>query len=92
MAAHEDLLTRFQPVLRYDSNEQFFADSAVQYTVNPGCELRRKRTATGNGAVLARARPAAGEPALTLDLLGPKTYGDGRKVLEGDVIGLTGND
>ncbi|MDP1847914.1 MAG: Vps62-related protein [Solirubrobacteraceae bacterium] len=92
MAAHTDLLTRFQPVLRYDSNEQFFADSAAQYTVTPGCELRRKRTATGNGAVIARAEPTAGEPALALDFLGPKTYGDGREVLEGDVIGLTGKD
>ena len=44
MPDHDDLLKRFQPVLRYDSNEQFFADSAVQFMVNPGNELRRKRT------------------------------------------------
>ena len=59
MADHDDLLKRFQPVLRYDSNEQFFADSAEQFMVNPGNELRRKRTATGNGAVLASAQPTA---------------------------------
>ena len=28
MGEHDDLLRRFQPVLRYDSNEQFFADNA----------------------------------------------------------------
>ena len=55
MGDHDDLLARFQPVLRYDSNEQFFADSAEQLLVMPGVELRRKRTETGNGAVLARA-------------------------------------
>lgn len=92
MGEHDDLLQRFQPVLRYDSNEQFFADSAVQYMVNPGNELRRKRTGAGNGAVLARAQPQAGEPVLTLDFLGPKTYRDGSKVLEGDLIGLQGKE
>ena len=92
MGAHDDLLKRFQPVLRYDSNEQFFADSAVQYMVNPGNELRRKRTPAGNGAVIARALPAPDRPTLTLDFLGPKTYGDGSKVLEGDLISVRNRD
>jgi hypothetical protein len=92
MGEHDALLKRFQPVLRYDSNEQFFADSAVQYMVTPGCELRRKRTDTGSGALLASAPPNAGEPALALDFLGPKTYADGSDVLDGDHLGLTGKD
>lgn len=92
MGAHDDLLQRFQPVLRYDSNEQFFADSAVQYMVTPGCQLRRKRTEQGNGAVIASAPPNAGEPALALDFLGPTTYADGSAVLEGDLLGLPGRD
>ncbi len=92
MGEHDILLRRFQPVLRYDSNEQFFADSAVQYMVAPGCELRRKRTESGDGAVLAAAQPATGTPALALDLLGPETYGDGSEVLEGDLLGLKGKD
>jgi hypothetical protein len=29
MGEHDDLLERFQPALRYDSNEQFFADDAA---------------------------------------------------------------
>jgi len=92
MGDHDDLLKRFQPVLRYDSNEQFFADSAAQYMVNPGNELRRKRTETGNGAVIASAIPKGDESQLTLDFLGPKTYGDGSPVEEGDVLGVTGKD
>jgi hypothetical protein len=92
MGEHDALLKRFQPALRYDSNEQFFADSAVQFMVTPGCELRRKRTDQGAGALLASAPPNAGEPALALDFLGPKTYADGSEVLDGDHLGLTGKD
>jgi len=55
----EELLRRFLPRLRYDSNEQYFADSAAQWTDNPGNELRR-----GDGTLLA------GAPELSLDYLG----------------------
>ena len=92
MGEHDDLLRRHQPVLRYDSNEQFFADSAAQYTVTPGAELRRKRTKDANGAVIASAQPADGKPQLTLAFLGAKSYGDGSPVQEGDLIGLGGRD
>jgi len=92
MADHNELLRRFQPVLRYDSNEQFFADGAEQYMVNPGNELRRKRTPEANGKVLASAQPKAGEPRLTLDFLGPKSYADGSPVQEGDLIGVNGKN
>ncbi len=92
MPEHDDLLKTFQPVLRYDSNEQFFADSAVQFMVNPGNELRRKRTATGNGAVLARAQPRGAEPELTLAFLAKSRYADGSPVEEGDVIGVSGRN
>ena len=92
MGDHDDLLKRFQPVLRYDSNEQFFADSAVQFVVNPTTELRRKSSPKGKGAVIAGAVGAAGRPTLTLDFLGSKAYGDGSDVLEGDVMGVRGKD
>jgi hypothetical protein len=87
MADHDDLLERFQPVLRYDSNEQFFADGAEQFMVNPGNELRRKPGPDGPGAVLARA----GEE-LALAFLGATRYGDGTPVQDGDVIGVAGRD
>ena len=92
MGDHDDLLKRFQPVLRYDSNEQFFADSAVQFVVNPTTELRRKSTPKGKSAVIAGAVGEAGRPTLTLDFLGSKAYGDGSDVLEGDVMGVRGKD
>jgi hypothetical protein len=93
LGAHDDLLKRFQPALRYDSNEQFFADSAAEFTEAPGIELRRAATADGaSGAVIARSVPVAGEPELTLDFLGPQTYGNGAKVQRTDVIGVQGTD
>ena len=93
MATHDDLLRRFQPALRYDSNEQFFADSAAQFTEAPGIELRRAPSAAGApGAIIARSAPVAGEPKLTLAFLGPQTYGNGTQVQRTDVIGLQGQD
>ena len=92
MPEHDDLLRRFQPVLRYDSNEQFFADSAEQYMVNPGCELRRARTKTGNGAVLASATPSGDAARLELAFLGPESYADGSTVEKGDVLSVKGKD
>jgi hypothetical protein len=93
LGAHDDLLKRFQPALRYDSNEQFFADSAAEYTEAPGIELRRAPTAEGaSGEVIARAVPVAREPKLTLAFLGPQTYGNGAKVQRTDVIGVQGGD
>jgi hypothetical protein len=93
VGAHDDLLKRFQPVLRYDSNEQFFADSAAQFTEAPGIELRRAPPAPGtSGAVIARSVPAGAEPKLTLAFLGPKAYGNGETAERTDVIGLQGKD
>ncbi|MEA2242439.1 MAG: hypothetical protein QOD24_1995 [Solirubrobacteraceae bacterium] len=93
MATHDGLLRRFQPALRYDSNEQFFADSAAQFTEAPGIELRRAPTAAGtSGAVIARSVPVAGEPKLTLSFLGPQTYANGAQVQRSDVIGIQGRD
>ena len=63
MSEHDDLLRRYTPRLRYDSNEQYFADSPAQWTENPGNELRRTA-----GELLARA------PELTLGLLGPTMH------------------
>ena len=76
MGEHDELLRRYLPRLRYDSNEQYFADSPAQWTENPGNELRR----TG-GELIARA------PELTLGFLGREAYPDGREVSKGDYIG-----
>ena len=46
----EDLLRRHTPVLRYDSQEPYFADAASEWTDNPGNQLRR-----AEGTVIAAA-------------------------------------
>src|SRR3954471_3397819 len=70
------LLERYKPRLVYDSEEAYFADSAATFTDSPTCTLRR-----ANGA------PIASPPKLSLEYLGTTTYGDGQKVLGGDLIG-----
>ena len=92
MGEHDELLARFAPALRYDANEQFFADSAAQYTHLPGVELRRAPRAGKPGALLASAVPAGQEARLALAFLGPRTYANGAKVEKTDVIGVRGRD
>jgi hypothetical protein len=77
----EQLLERYKPQPRYDSQEAFFADSAEEMTANPGNQLRR-----ANGHVIA----SAGND-LSLAALGP-TYADGSAAAKTDVIGVNGNN
>jgi hypothetical protein len=92
MGEHDDLLRRFQPALRYDSNEQYFADSAAQYTDAPGIQLRRVPEHDKPGALIASAVPVGAEPKLSLGFLGPALYGNGDKVEKTDIIGVRGKD
>ncbi len=92
MGEHDDLLTRFAPALRYDSNEQFFADDAAQYTDAPGIALRRAAAGGKPGALLASAAPAGKEPKLTLAFLGPKAYGNDAAVDKTDAISVRGRN
>ena len=93
MGAHDDLLKRFQPVLRYDSNEQFFADSAAQYTDAPGITLRRAAAGRDKpGKVIASAEGAGSTPKLSLAFLGPKVYANGEPVVKTDLIGVRDKD
>jgi hypothetical protein len=78
-SAHE-LLERFQPSLRYDSLETYFADSAEEWTASPDNALRR-----------ADGGPVAAGAGLTLDFLGSE-YGDGHKAAAGDVIEAKSQD
>jgi hypothetical protein len=75
------LLERHRPRLAYDSIEVYFADSAATWTDSPANVLRRP-----DGSVLARP------PQLSLSLLGPHAYADGRRVLADDAIGETTRD
>jgi hypothetical protein len=87
MGQHDELLRRFQPRLRYDSMEQFFADSAAQWTDNPGNDLRRADAADGQQGELV-----ATPPTLSLDFLRSGHYADGTGVRDGDRIGYTRRD
>ncbi len=67
------LLERYKPVLRYDSHEVYFADSAAEWTDNPGHTLRRGP----QGAVLAESPDSPPTPLLALAFLGPESYANG---------------
>ena len=85
MADHSALLTRFKPRLCYDSQEAFVADSAEMMCAWPGCTLRHAPPPDGDGMVLAGG---SGNPALTLDLLGERTYEDDGVVAATDLLAL----
>jgi hypothetical protein len=81
MGDHDDLLRRHQPGLKYDSMEQYFCDSAAEWTDNPGNQLRRADTAHGLGDLLAEGTD------LKLSFLAGTHYGGGQEVRPDDRIG-----
>jgi hypothetical protein len=73
------LLEKYVPQLRYDSQEQYFADSAATMTDNytsgsTGNTLQRQ-----DGTILATANPTMGQP-LSIDLLNWPNYSTGGQV------------
>ena len=76
MATAEELLARHQPVLKYDSQESYFADSAAEWTDNPGNTLKgadgKAIVSAGNGLNLAflGQKYANGHAATKKDLIG----------------------
>jgi hypothetical protein len=80
---HRQLLERFRPSMRYDSLETYFADSAEEWTANPGNALYRK----DRKPIELRAASR-----LSLELLGEDVYSDGTKVEAGDYIEATDDD
>jgi hypothetical protein len=81
MGEHDDLLKRHQPGMKYDSMEQYFADSAEEWTANPQNELRRADTGDARGEVLATGAQ------LSLAMLAGGRYGSGAEVRNDDLIG-----
>jgi hypothetical protein len=85
MTDPETLLERHRPVLRFDSQEAYFADSAAEWTDDHGQLLQR-----ADGTPIAAAPPAG---PLALGFLGPSMYGDGKTaVAPGDCIGRPTRD
>src|SRR3954452_19968657 len=75
MATPAELLERHRPLLKYDSQECYFADSAAEWTDNPGNRLVKT-----DGTVVA----SQGD-GLTLGFLGA-AYPDGSPASKTDVI------
>ena len=87
MADERSLLEEFKPLLRYDSNEGYFADSAAEMTDAEGNVLR---SATGE----TLAKPGPGEHDLSLAFLAPpgSRYPNGRPATDGDRLSVAGRD
>jgi hypothetical protein len=94
MASPSELLRTHRPVLKYDSNEVYFADSAAEWTDHRGNRLKR------GGVVLAEAGGGDGKPGLSLEVLGGD-YADGilagqdpksRKAVKSDLIVCADDD
>jgi hypothetical protein len=92
MMTAPELLRRFQPQLRYDSNEAFFSDSAAMWTDNPANALRRASEHGRPGDLLAAAKPSGGEAQLNPAYLGPSRYPGGEEVKSTDVIDCSRRD
>jgi hypothetical protein len=88
-----ELLERHRPILRYDSQGSFAADSPAVMTnrCGPGGEpanlLRR-----ANGDVVASAAGGRRRPRLQLDFLGEGSYGDEARVGRSDHLDALGGD
>ena len=88
MPSDADLLRAFSPVLRYDSRELYFADSAATLTGNvfdggpmsPYANVLRR----ADKSVIATAADV-----LNLDFLGEQEYGNGEPVKAGDYLDAT---
>jgi hypothetical protein len=61
--SHAALLRKHRPILRYDSNECYFADSAAEWTDHHGNRLKR------DSEILATAGGEGGAPDLSLEFL-----------------------
>jgi Vacuolar protein sorting-associated protein 62 len=80
------LLERHRPLLKYDSNESYFADSAEEWT-----NWKDNRLLKG-GTLLAAATPGDGAAQLSLAFLGPDEYADKVAAERTDLIDCKGDD
>src|SRR3954453_9754392 len=92
-ATDVELLERYCPVLAYDSQGSFFADSPAimsDHVSADGKDVNALKRA--DGSVLAAAKPGRGRPQLELDFLGARNYGSGAAVKAGDYLDAVGKD
>jgi hypothetical protein len=81
----DDLLRRYSPELRYESQETYFADAAAEMTDNFVAGSRQNHLVSG-GARIAAANPADPLPNLSLAFLGDPAYANGRAATTSDQL------
>ena len=81
-----DLLRTYSPLLRYEAQETYFADSAAEMTDNFVTGSRQNYLVSGSGTRLAAANPADPLANLSLAFLGDPTYADGRTATTSDYL------
>jgi Concanavalin A-like lectin/glucanases superfamily len=82
----DDLLRAYSPLLRYEVQETYFADSAAELTDNFVVGSRQNYLVGGSGTRLAAANPADPLATLSLAFLGDPTYADGRAATTSDYL------
>ena len=87
------LLQRYRPVLQYDSQESFYADSAAIITdlTVPG-STRCNYLKNAAGKILAAGKPKAGQAQLKIEFLTAPKYATGVVAKRDDYLDETGRD
>jgi hypothetical protein len=92
-AADTALLERHLPLLRYDSQGSFFADSVRTLTDRVSADGKEANCLKrGDGKLLASAKPKRSQKQLTIDFLGGRQYEDQTKVARDDFLDAVGRD
>ena len=81
----DDLLRRYSPQLRYESQETYFADSAAELTDSFVAGSRQNVLVSGSTRIAA-ANPADPLPNLSLAFLGDPAYANGRTATTSDYL------
>jgi hypothetical protein len=81
-----EVLGRYAPHIRYESQETYFADSAAEITDNFVAGSRTNTLRTSAGTLVAAANAVPPAPKLALGFLGDPTYADGRAAAQTDFL------
>jgi hypothetical protein len=85
------LLERYSPVIQYDSQESYAADSPATMTdCDPAGSERGNLLRASDGSTIASVRPGSGAKKLELDFLRSGKYPDGTKVSPDDYLDAVG--
>jgi hypothetical protein len=87
----EDLLRRYAPELRYETQETYFADSAAEMTDNYVRGTRTNFLVNGSGTRIAASDPSNPLADLSLGFLGSAAYANGTAVADTDYLDAANN-